>query len=112
LTAELRDRYGQLPDEVQRLLAGSRIRILGARLGVERVLAMVGTARVNFGRGVVPRLTALREAMAGLEVEVEVRRLQPLSLVFRVSGSRDVTPIVIEALQRMLEEQDEPVTTS
>ena len=112
LTAELRDRYGHLPDEAQRLLAGSRIRILGARLGVERVLAMEGTARVHFRRGVVPRLTALREAMAGLEVEVEVRRLQPLSLIFRVSGSRDVTPIVIGALQRMLEEQDELVTTS
>jgi transcription-repair coupling factor (superfamily II helicase) len=111
LTSELQDRFGRLPAEAQRLIAGSRIRILGSRLGVERVLAMPGTARVNFRRGVVPRLTALRDAMAGLEVEVEVRRLQPLSLVFRVSGSRDVTPIVVEALQRILEEQHELVTT-
>lgn len=111
LASEIRDRFGRLPAEVQRLIAGSRIRILGSRLGVERVLATPGTARVSFRRGVVPRLTALRDAMAGLEVEVEVRRLQPLSLVFRVSSSRDVTPIVVEALQRMLEEQHELVST-
>jgi transcription-repair coupling factor (superfamily II helicase) len=111
LTLELRDRFGALPGEVQRLVAAARIRILGGRLGVERVLATAETARVNFRRGVVPRLTALREAMAGHEVEVDVRRLQPLSLVFRLTGAQDVTPIIVEALERMLEEEDRPTTT-
>jgi transcription-repair coupling factor (superfamily II helicase) len=111
LTLELRDRFGALPGEVQRLVAAARIRILGGRLGVERVLATADTARVNFRRGVVPRLTALREAMAGHEVEVDVRRLQPLSLVFRLTGAQDVTPIIVEALERMLEEEDRPTTT-
>ncbi|UCC73294.1 MAG: transcription-repair coupling factor [Gemmatimonadota bacterium] len=105
LTSELRDRFGRLPPEVERLIAASRIRILGGGLGAERVLATPGTARVSFRRGVVPRLTSLRDALTGREVEVEVRRLQPLSLVFRVAGSSDIAPIVVEALERMLEEQ-------
>jgi hypothetical protein len=59
----------------------------------------------------MPKLTSLRDAMAGREVEVEVRRLQPLSLVFRHPGAPDVTPIVVEALERILEEQRELVQT-
>jgi transcription-repair coupling factor (superfamily II helicase) len=105
LTSELRDRFGRLPPETQRLIAASRIRILGSRLGVERVLATPGTARLNFRRGSVPRLTSLRDAMAGRHVEVDVRRLQPLSLVFRVAETEEIAPIVVEALERMLEEQ-------
>jgi transcription-repair coupling factor (superfamily II helicase) len=110
LTEELRDRFGVLPDEARRLVSSSRLRILGGQLGVDRALATGGTARVNFRRGAMPRLTALREAMTGREVEVEVRRLQPLSLVFRLPGSHDITPIVEEALERILEEQHEPIT--
>jgi transcription-repair coupling factor (superfamily II helicase) len=107
LADELKDRFGPLPVEAGRLVAAARIRILGGQLGVERVLATAETARVNFRRGTIPRLTALREAMIGREVEVEVRRLQPLSLVFRLPGPEDVLPIIVEALDRMLEEQRE-----
>ncbi|NIY43032.1 MAG: hypothetical protein GWN22_05120, partial [Gemmatimonadetes bacterium] len=61
--------------------------MLGARLGVGRVLVTRDSARVNFKRGAIPRLAALREALEGWEVGVEVKRLQPLSLVFRIPGS-------------------------
>lgn len=111
LTLELRDRFGVLPAEVERLIAGARIRILGSHLGVERILASGDTARVSFRRGVVPRLTALRESMAGHAVAVDVRRLQPLSLVFRLDESQDITRILAEALKRILEEQNELITT-
>ena len=50
-----------------RVIAASRIRILGGQLGVERVLATTDSARVNFRRGSIPRLTALRETLAGRE---------------------------------------------
>jgi len=110
LAEELRDRFGRLPDEAHRLIAASRLRILGGRLGVERVLSSGDTARVTFRRGAMPRLTSLRDAMAGREVEVDVRRLQPLSLVFRQRGAHDVTPIVVEALERILEDQRELAT--
>ncbi len=111
LAEELRDRFGRLPPEAKRLIAASRIRILGGQLGVERVLATTDSARVNFRRGSIPRLTALRTSLAGREVEVEVRRLQPLSLVFRAAGVSDITHIVVEALERILEEQRELVQT-
>ncbi len=75
------------------------------------MLATADSARVNFRRGSIPRLTALRESLAGREVEVEVRRLQPLSLVFRVAGASDITHIVVEALERILEAQRELVKT-
>jgi transcription-repair coupling factor (superfamily II helicase) len=113
LMSELRDRFGRLPPETQRLIAASRIRILGGRLGVERVLTSAGAARVSFRRGAVPRMTSLRDAMAGREVEVDVRRLQPLSLVFRVPDTEEeVAPIVVEALERMLEEQNGSMETT
>ena len=111
LTSELRDRFGRLPEEVERLIAASKIRILGGKLSVERVLATAETARVNFRRGAIPRLTALRHELSDSEVEVEVARLQPLSLVFRAPGSQNVTPILIIALKRLLEEQTELVPT-
>lgn len=113
LSSELRDRFGRLPPETQRLIAASRIRILGGRLGVERVLTSPGAARVSFRRGAVPRMTSLRDAMAGREVEVDVRRLQPLSLVFRVpDAEEEMAPIVVEALERMLEEQHGSLETT
>ena len=49
--------------------------------------------------------------MAGHAVEVDVRRLQPLSLVFRLDESQDITSILPEALKRILEEQNELITT-
>lgn len=110
LGAELRDRFGRLPDEARRLMAASRIRILGGRLGVERVLSTGEAARVTFRRGALPRLTSLREALSDHAVEVDVRRLQPLSLVFRQPGSEDVSQAVVEALERILEDEHELAT--
>jgi transcription-repair coupling factor (superfamily II helicase) len=110
LGAELRDRFGRSPEEANRLMTASRIRILGSRLGVERVLSTGETARVTFRRGALPRLTSLREALSDHAVEVDVRRLQPLSLVFRQPGSQDVSKAVVEALERILEDEHELAT--
>ncbi len=111
LLAELKDRYGRLPHEAQQLIATSKIRILGRRLGVERVLATADTARVNFRRGTVPRLTALRDALSDRDVAVEVRRLQPLSLLLRVPRAENLTPTLIDALRLLVEDQPELVKT-
>ena len=87
LRAELRDRYGPLPPEVGRLLDAATLRLLGARLGVERVLIRGNEARVNFRAQVEPRLTALQGAFRDRQLEVEVRRAAPLSLVLRRFGA-------------------------
>src|SRR5207237_1116584 len=48
---ELRDRFGPLPDDAQRLLLVSELRALGARVGLEMVLeGRRGSAHVRPGR--------------------------------------------------------------
>ena len=91
LRAELRDRYGPLPPEVDRLLDAAALRLLGARLGVERVLIRGNEARVNFRAQVEPRLVSLQGAFRDRQLEVEVRRAAPLSLVLRRYGAEPLT---------------------
>jgi transcription-repair coupling factor (superfamily II helicase) len=102
LRAELDDRFGAPPPEVERLLDSASLRILGRRLGVERVLIRDREARVNFRTGVVPRLTVLDEPLRDSDVDVEVRRMNPLSLALRQMGSRPLATTLIEALSALL----------
>ncbi|HEX7088804.1 MAG TPA: transcription-repair coupling factor [Longimicrobiales bacterium] len=102
LRAELRDRFGPPPDEVERLLAGATLRLLGTRLGVERIHVRGREARINFRSGAVPRLVALQTAFGDQQLELEVRRPMPLSLVLR---RHDTRPLV-ETLTRALEALD------
>ncbi len=87
LRAELRDRYGPLPPEVDRQLSAAALRLLGSRLGVERVLLRENEARINFRAQVEPRLVTLQGAFRDRQLEVEVRRAAPLSLVLRRYGA-------------------------
>lgn len=101
LRAELRDRFGPPPPQVERLLASAALRLLGAELGVERILIRGDEARLNFREGVVPRLAALQGAFHDQQLEVEVKRAMPLSLVLRRYGAEPLTATVAEALQRL-----------
>jgi len=99
LREELRDRFGPPPPEVERLLATVALRLLGARLGVERILVRGDEARVNFRDGVSPRMAALQGAFRDQQLEVEVRRAMPLSLVLRRYGAQPVVETLINALE-------------
>ncbi len=99
LAHEVRDRYGQPPTEVQRLLATSRLRLLGQRLGVERILIRADSARLNFREGVVPRLASLQGAFRDRQLDVEVRRTAPLSLVLRRYGAEPLEDLLAQALE-------------
>jgi transcription-repair coupling factor (superfamily II helicase) len=101
IRAEVLDRFGRPPPEVQRLLDSARLRLLGQMLGVERIHVAPDTARLTFRRDVVPRLTALQTAMHGSQVEVEVRRMEPLSLVLHRLGATTLASAVAEALHRL-----------
>jgi transcription-repair coupling factor (superfamily II helicase) len=87
LREEVADRFGSPPPEVRRLLDSARLRLLGQLLGVERIGVSPDAARLTFRRDVVPRLTALQNAMHGSQVEVEVRRMEPLSLILHRLGT-------------------------
>ena len=100
---ELRDRFGPLPSEVDRLLRAATLRVLGRRLGVERILVDADAARVTFRRGVVPRMNALAGPMRERSAEVEVRRMEPFSFVLRSVGGDDAEELLSIALRALAE---------
>jgi hypothetical protein len=55
-------------------------------------------ARLTFRKDVVPRLTALQTAMHDSQIEVEVRRTDPLSLVLHRLGTATLAGTLAEAL--------------
>jgi transcription-repair coupling factor (superfamily II helicase) len=103
LQSEVRDRYGTPPAEVQRLFTAARLRLLGSALGVERILVQPDSARVSFAPDVNPRLASLQDLFREQQVEVEVRRAAPLSLVLRRRGARSIADTVTAALERLAE---------
>jgi transcription-repair coupling factor (superfamily II helicase) len=105
LRRELRDRYGPIPYEVETLLATASLRILGRELGVERILAREWDARVNFRRGVVPRMVALQRAFAEWQLDVELQRPMPLSLVLHRRSPEPLATALIGALQSLTREK-------
>jgi transcription-repair coupling factor (superfamily II helicase) len=107
LHAELRDRFGAPPPEVERLLANAALGILGSRLGVERILIRGKEARLNFREQVVPRLAALQGAFRDRQLEVEVRRAMPLSLLLRRHGAEPLTETLVRALQLLVADRGE-----
>jgi transcription-repair coupling factor (superfamily II helicase) len=105
LSAELRDRFGPAPPEVERLLSAARLRLLGTELGVERITLQENAARVSFRPGVVPRLAALQGAFRDQQVETEIKRTTPLSLVIRRRGARPLPDILADALEALAAER-------
>jgi transcription-repair coupling factor (superfamily II helicase) len=99
---ELRDRFGPLPDDAQRLLLVSELRALGALLGLESVLVKGDEARLTFGRDARPRLAGLTAALDAVQFEAEVRRAAPLSLRLRRLGGEGMGPGLVRALTTAL----------
>lgn len=103
--AEVRDRYGPPPPEVLRLFHAARLRLLGGALGIASVLVRDDSARITFREGTSPRLAPLQGAFHDQQVEVEVRRTLPLSLVVRRRGARPITDTLSDALELLAEER-------
>src|SRR2546428_222808 len=95
---ELRDRFGPLPDDAQRLLLVSELRALGARVGLEMVLVKGDEARLTFARDASPRLAGLTAALDVVQFEAEVRRTAPLSLRLRRLGGEPIGSGLVRAL--------------
>lgn len=112
LRAELRDRFGRWPPEVESLLTVAHLRLVGARIGAQRISVQERDGRIGFRPGVIPRLASLRDESAHGQLEVEVRRLQPLSLVIRARGSEPLLPLLLPALERLAAEDPELQPTS
>ena len=96
---ELRDRYGPLPEEVETMLSTHALRLLGAELGIERILVRPWDVRLNFRRGQVPRMAPLQKVFTGRQLAVEVRRPMPLSLALTRHGTEPILPTLVAALR-------------
>jgi transcription-repair coupling factor (superfamily II helicase) len=95
---ELRDRFGPLPPEAERLLLVTELRALGARTGLETVLVRGDEARLTFRRGAHPRMAGLSAALDAVQFEADVRRAVPLSLRLRRLGGEAIGPGLVRAL--------------
>ena len=100
---ELRDRFGPLPAEAERLLLVTELRALGARVGLDTVLVRGDEARLVFRRDAQPRLAGLTAALEAVQFEADVRRAQPLSLRLRRLGGEAIGPGLVRALTAVLQ---------
>ncbi|MDT8436624.1 MAG: transcription-repair coupling factor [Gemmatimonadota bacterium] len=96
---EVRDRFGPPPPPAERWLAAGRLKVLAAGLGIEWIRVTEDRARLNFRRDAVPRLARVSRALGDRQVDVEVRRMQPLSLMLVRGGVEPLLPTLVEALR-------------
>ena len=96
--AELEDRFGRLPAPAERLLGAAELRILGAMVEAAWIRVSDDDARISFEASAAPRLGLLTNALGDRQLNVEVRRLEPLSLVLRRAGTEPLLPTLVEAL--------------
>jgi transcription-repair coupling factor (superfamily II helicase) len=100
LREELRDRFGPLPAEADRLLTISELRALGARLGLETILVRGDEARLSFRAAAAPRLAGLTAALDQVQFAADVRRAVPLSLRLTRLGGMAIGAGLVRALSR------------
>jgi len=95
---EVRDRFGPLPAPAVAFFLVAQLRVLGASLGIEGILVRGDEARVTFRDDALPRMKPLAASFKDVQFQVDVRRVQPLSLkLMRLGGSP-----VLEGLVRAL----------
>lgn len=99
LREELRDRFGPLPEPAERLLASAELRVLGTRIRAEWIRVGDDAARITFRPDALPRLALLKDSMTDRQIRVEVRRLEPLSLVLHTAGAEPLLPTLVAALR-------------
>ncbi|HSR15046.1 MAG TPA: DEAD/DEAH box helicase, partial [Gemmatimonadales bacterium] len=99
LRQELRERFGPLPRESEHLLDMTRLRVLGAALGLQHVLVRGDEARLTFRQGATPRLAGLNAALEDVQLAADVRRTMPLSLRLERLGGEDLIPALVRALR-------------
>ncbi|HEV8149403.1 MAG TPA: TRCF domain-containing protein, partial [Gemmatimonadales bacterium] len=98
LRQEMRERFGPLPEEADRLLDLSRLRVLGGTLGIQHILVRGEEARVTFRAGAAPRMARLTTALDNVQLAADVRRTVPLALRLVRLGGQNLIPALVRAL--------------
>jgi transcription-repair coupling factor (superfamily II helicase) len=99
LRQEMRERFGPLPEEADRLLDLSRLRVLGGLLGIQHILVRGDEARMTFRPGASPRMARLTTALDNVQLAADVRRTVPLSLRLVRLGGEVMIPALVRALR-------------
>jgi len=102
LRAELRDRFGPLPEPAETMFATAQLRILGGTLGIEGILVRGDEARVNFRETAAPRMKGLSAAFHEVQFQAEVRRAVPLSLKLTRLGGAPMLDGLVRALRSLV----------
>ena len=101
LAEEIADRFGRPPREARRLLDKALLGLAGRDAGVDRILVRGGKARVSFRPDVVPRMSALEDALDGEGVNIEVRRIAPLSLILQCGDEDRLADVAERAMEAL-----------
>ena len=99
LRNEVRDRFGPLPGAAEGFFAVALLRMVGAGLGVETILVRGEEARVTFRTDALPRMKPLAAAFRDVQFQVDVRRVQPLSLKLTRLGGSPLLDGLVRALR-------------
>ena len=84
------------------LLDLSRLRLLGAELGLQNVNVRGNEARLTYREGSTPRMARLSSALDDVQLAAEVRRTMPLSLRLERLGGEELVPALVRALRAAL----------
>ncbi len=101
LRQELRERFGPLPQAAEHLLDLTRLRTIGAELGIQHILVRGDEARVSFRAGTTPRMARLTAALDRVQLSADVRRTVPLSLRLVRLGGEEIIPALVRALAQV-----------
>jgi transcription-repair coupling factor (superfamily II helicase) len=99
LREEVRDRFGPLPPPAEAYLVSATLRLAGGRLGIEGIMVRGAEARVNFRADALPRMKPLGIAFRDVQFQVDVRRVQPLSLKLTRLGAASILEGLVRALR-------------
>ncbi|MBA3660092.1 MAG: hypothetical protein H0W67_10885, partial [Gemmatimonadales bacterium] len=102
LRDEMRERFGPLPPEAEALLDMTRLRVMGAALGLQHVIVRGDETRLTFREGAAPRMAGLTSALDHVQLAAEVRRTVPLSLRLTRLGGEQIVPALVRALRRVV----------
>ena len=99
---EIRDRFGPLPAPAEAFFHVAQLRVLGASLGVEGILVRGDEARVTFRDDALPRMKPLAASFKDVQFQVDVRRVQPLSLKLTRLGGSPILEGLVRALRTIV----------
>jgi transcription-repair coupling factor (superfamily II helicase) len=105
LREELRDRFGPLPPEAERLLVVSELRSLGTRIGLQTIFVRGDDARLKFRTDAAPKLLRLTAALEDVQFAADVRQTVPLALKLRRLGGLSVGQGLVRALSAAVGEE-------